>query len=55
MLEDLRREECGMTSVEYALLVALIALAAVGVWQGLCDTSEASVRATPLGMGGVGG
>jgi Flp pilus assembly pilin Flp len=34
MLSDLYRDEGGLTTVEYALLLALLVVAAIGVWTG---------------------
>jgi len=45
-MRELWRDESGVTSVEYALLLALIVLAGIHGWQLLGDTVETTVVKT---------
>jgi len=46
-LQQLARDEQGLATVEYALLVCLIAIASIGVWLGLGTKVKAAfVQAT---------
>jgi len=48
MAKALWSDEAGMTTVEYALLLALLVVSAVGVWKGLGTKMKAwSLRPTP--------
>lgn len=38
LLRDLWSDEAGMTTVEYALLLALITIASIGAWSSLGGT-----------------
>jgi Flp pilus assembly pilin Flp len=35
MIKKLWQDEAGLTTVEYALLLSLVAIAAIGAWSGL--------------------
>lgn len=37
------KDEQGMATVEYALLLALVAVAAIGVWMGLAEKLKAAI------------
>ncbi len=40
---DLRKDEDGLTTVEYALLLALLVVAAIGVWTAFGAKVQAAV------------
>lgn len=42
-MRELWTDEGGLTTVEYALLLALVVVAAVAAWQGLGNTVENTV------------
>lgn len=43
MLHRLWRDEAGLTTVEYALLLALVAVAAIGAWRVLGTSVSTTV------------
>ena len=43
MMKDLWKDEEGLTTVEYALLLALVVVAGILAWQGLGNTVENTV------------
>ncbi len=45
-LKALRHDEEALVTVEYALLLSTVVLAAIGAWQGLGDTLSNTVRRT---------
>ena len=45
-IQALRQDESGLTTVEYALLLCFIAIAAVGAWQFLGGHSRGSVSSS---------
>ncbi len=45
-MRELWRNEEGLTTVEYALLLALIFVCAIAAWQGLGSTTENAVVET---------
>jgi Flp pilus assembly pilin Flp len=42
-MRELWRDEEGLTTVEYALLLALVVVAGIAAWQGLGNTVENAV------------
>ena len=53
MLLTLWRDERGLTMIEYALLMALVALSAVLSWQTMGDTAVNSVEASAGQIAGL--
>ncbi len=53
-MRELWRDESGVTTVEYALLLALVALVALVAWgnlgQAVNDTAEAAATDMPRGI-----
>jgi pilus assembly protein Flp/PilA len=43
-MRELWRDEEGLTTVEYALLLALVVVAGIAAWQGLGNTVENTVQ-----------
>ena len=42
-MRELWKDEAGLTTVEYALLLALVVVAGIAAWQGLGNTVENTV------------
>ncbi len=45
-MRDLWKDEAGLTTVEYALLLALVVVAGIAAWQGLGNTVENTVTSS---------
>ena len=57
MLESMRKlwkDEAGPTSVEYALLLALVSLVALAAWFALGGSVKTTADASATAMGSVG-
>ncbi len=54
-LTKLRRNEEGATAIEYGLIAALIAVAAIGAMTSMGDQLEATFQTTSDAMSGTGG
>ena len=54
MIKALWTDEDGLTTVEYALLLALLVVAAIGTWATLGSRISASVTATDAAFGTAG-
>lgn len=54
MLVKLWRDERGLTMIEYALLMALVALSAILSWQQMGDTAVNSVETGTVQIAGLG-
>ena len=46
-------DEDGLTTVEYALLLALVVVAGIAAWQGLGNTVQNTVSESATTIGGV--
>ena len=44
LLRELMRDEDGLTTVEYALLLALVVVAGIGAWSTLGETAANAVQ-----------
>ena len=44
-MRELWKDEAGLTTVEYALLLALVVVAGIAAWQGLGGTVQNTVSA----------
>ena len=49
-IKKLARDEAGATAIEYGLIAALIAVAAIAAMQGLGNQLSATFKATSTGM-----
>jgi pilus assembly protein Flp/PilA len=49
-IKKLRRSECGATAIEYGLIAALIAVAAIGAMQGLGSQLNTTFNTTSSSM-----
>jgi len=45
-MRDLWKDEEGLTTVEYALLLALVVVAGIAAWQGLGGTVKTTVNSS---------
>ena len=54
MFAELWRDERGLTMIEYALLMALVALSAVFSWQQVGDTAVNSVQSGTVQIASAG-
>lgn len=54
MFVELWRDERGLTMVEYALMMALVALSAVFSWQQMGDTTVNSVQTGTVQIANAG-
>ncbi len=54
MLGGLWCDEAGLTAMEYALLLVLVALSAIVSWQGLAGATAASVEQSASHLPGAG-
>jgi Flp pilus assembly pilin Flp len=56
-MRELWRDESGVTTVEYALLLALVALVALASWsalgKGVSDTAGAAADTVPGGINAI--
>ena len=52
MLKRLLNDESGATAIEYGLIAALIAVAAIAAMQGAGNALSGTMRAASKGMGG---
>ena len=53
-MRELWRDESGVTTVEYALLLVLVALVALGAWQSLGTGVNAGVNAASAAVNSGG-
>lgn len=52
-MKALWKDEEGLTTVEYALLLALVVVAGIAAWQGLGSTVENTVTASSSTIAGI--
>jgi pilus assembly protein Flp/PilA len=53
-MRELWKDEEGLTTVEYALLLALVVVAGIAAWQGLGNTVENTVDSSANTIAGAG-
>lgn len=52
-MRELWKDEEGLTTVEYALLLALVVVAGISAWQGLGSTVQNTVSESSTTLGGI--
>lgn len=52
-MRELWKDEEGLTTVEYALLLALVVVAGIAAWQGLGSTVENAVNSSSTTIQGA--
>ena len=50
---SLRDDESGLTTVEYVIILGLIAIAAIGAWQVFGSSVEVQARGSATSVGGL--
>lgn len=52
-LESLKDDDAGLTTVEYIIILALIAIAAIGAWNVFGGSIETQARGSSTTIGGL--
>ena len=52
-MRELWKDEEGLTTVEYALLLALVVVAGIAAWQGLGGTVQNTVNESSTTIGNI--
>lgn len=50
---SLRRDTRGLSSVEYLILLVVIAIAGISVWKGVADSISSKASETSTSIGGI--
>ena len=51
--ESLKKDDAGLTTVEYIIILALIAIAAIGAWNVFGGSIETQARGSSTTIGGL--